>query len=108
MRLVCLIVHNDADARQSVAITMRLKSKRQCQCGSRRVKKKFRNISALTTAGAGIPESKKFAGIQNSVRIERLLEPTMKVTCDIARGVGPPAFFRQTDSVFACDDTAPA
>src|SRR5262245_25360308 len=31
----------------------------------------------------------------------------MKVTCDIARGVGPPAFFRQTDSVFACDDTAP-
>src|SRR5262249_5706619 len=45
--------------------------------------------------------------IQNSVRIERLLEPTMKVTCDIARGVGPPAFFRQTDSVFACDYTAP-
>src|SRR5262249_57156558 len=31
----------------------------------------------------------------------------MKVTCDIVRGVGPPAFFRQTDSVFARDYTAP-
>src|SRR5262249_41279934 len=38
---------------------------------------------------------------------ERLLEPAMKVSRDIAGCFGPPAFLCQTDSVFACDDTAP-
>src|SRR4029453_6675677 len=51
--------------------------------------------------------SKKFAGIQNSVRIERLLEPSMKLTCHLARRFRPPSYFRQTDSVFACDHAAP-
>src|SRR5215470_5452762 len=49
----------------------------------------------------------KFAGIQNSVRIERLFEPAMKVTSDIARRFRPPAFLCQADSVFACDHAAP-
>src|SRR5437879_2329685 len=31
----------------------------------------------------------------------------MKVTCHIARCLRPPAFFCQTDSVFACDHTPP-
>ena len=37
----------------------------------------------------------------------REAEAAMKVACDIARGFRPPAFLCQTDSVFACDDTAP-
>src|SRR6266487_3484033 len=49
----------------------------------------------------------KFAGVQNSVWIERLLEPTMKITRHITRRFRPPPFFCQTDSVFACDHAAP-
>src|SRR4030095_2260327 len=52
--------------------------------------------------------SNKFAGIQNSVGIERLLEPTMKVTRHLARRFRPPAFLCQADSVFACNHTAPS
>src|SRR5436309_16124303 len=54
-----------------------------------------------------IRESKKFARIQNPVRIERLLEPTMKIARHLTRRFGPPPFFCQTDSVFACDHAAP-
>src|SRR6266513_3127562 len=59
------------------------------------------------TVRGRVPESKKFAGIQNSVRIERLLEPTMKITRHLTRRFRPPPFFCQTDSVFACDYAAP-
>src|SRR3954467_15294613 len=52
-------------------------------------------------------ESKKFAGIQDSVGIERLLEPMMKLTRHLARCFRPPSFFCQTDSVFTCDHAAP-
>src|SRR6266705_4996269 len=54
-----------------------------------------------------IRESKKFAGIQNPVRIECLLEPTMKIARHLTRRFGPPPFFCQSDSVFACDHAAP-
>src|SRR6266403_4807410 len=59
------------------------------------------------TVRGRVPESKKFAGIQNSVRIERLLEPTMKITRYLTRRLRPPPFFCQSDSVFACDYAAP-
>ena len=49
----------------------------------------------------------KFARIQNIVRIESLFQTAMKVTRDLARRFRPPAFFCQTDSVFACDHAAP-
>src|SRR6266702_4774421 len=62
---------------------------------------------AVITMRGRVPESKKFAGIQNPVRIERLLEPTMKIARHLTRRFGPPPFFRQTDSVFACDHAAP-
>ena len=62
---------------------------------------------AVITERGRFPELKKFAGIQNSFRIERLLEPTMKITRHLARCFRPPPFFCQTDSVFACDHAAP-
>ena len=62
---------------------------------------------AVITVRGRIPESKKFAGIQNSVRIERLFEPTMKITRHLSRRFRPPPFFCQTDSVFACDHAVP-
>src|SRR5262249_2643732 len=66
---------------------------------------------AEATAGQGTMRStlssNKFARIQDSFRIERLFEPTMKVTRHLARCFRPPSFFRQTDSVFACDHAAP-
>src|SRR5438552_4702237 len=62
---------------------------------------------AVIIARGRIPESKKFAGIQNSFGIERLFEPTMKITRHLTRRFRPPPFFCQTDSVFACDHAAP-
>src|SRR6266496_6390111 len=62
---------------------------------------------AVITVRGRIRESKKFAGIQNPVRIERLLEPTMKIARHLTRRFRPPPFFCQTDSVFACDHAAP-
>ena len=59
------------------------------------------------TVRGRVPESKKFAGIQNSVRIERLFEPTMKITRHLTRRFRPPPFLCQPDSVFACDHAAP-
>src|SRR4029077_9737928 len=51
--------------------------------------------------------SNKLSWVQNIVRIERLLEPTMKITRHLARRFRPPPFFCQTDSMFACDHAAP-
>src|SRR5262245_46778150 len=51
--------------------------------------------------------SNKLSRIQNFVGIERLLEPTMKLTCHLTRCFRPPSFFCQPDSVFACDHAAP-
>src|SRR6478672_13508138 len=68
---------------------------------------KFQTICVLQLLRRRVPESKKFAGIQNSFRIERLLESTMKLTRHLARCFRPPPFFCQTDSVFACDHAAP-
>src|SRR5512132_2340848 len=62
---------------------------------------------AVVTVRGRVPELNKFVGIQNSVRIERLLEPTMKVTRHLTCCFRPPSFFCQTDSVFACDHAAP-
>jgi hypothetical protein len=62
---------------------------------------------AVTTVRGRVPESKKFPGIQNSVGIERLFEPMMKITRYLTCRVRPPALLCQTDSMFACDHAAP-
>ena len=68
----------------------------------------IQNYSGAVTAVRGrVPESNKFAGIQNSVGIERLFQTTMKVARDLARRFRPPPFLCQTNSVFACDHAAP-
>src|SRR5205814_7986174 len=54
-----------------------------------------------------VPELKKFSRIQNSIGIEHVFEPTMKITRHPARRFRPPPFFCYTDSVFACDHAAP-
>src|ERR1700749_3419058 len=55
----------------------------------------------------GVFRSDEFSWIQNVIRVEHLLELGMKVTPNITRGSRPPSFFRETNSVFARDYTAP-
>src|SRR4029077_6872417 len=75
---------------------------------SRPSQQKIQKYSRAVIAERGrFPELKKFAGIQNSVRIERLFEPTMKITRHLPLCFRPPPFFCQADSVFACDHPAP-
>src|SRR5215471_9746005 len=50
--------------------------------------------------------SDEFSWIQNVIRVEHLLEPAMKVPRNITRGLWPPAFFRETNSVFTRNYTA--
>src|SRR5438876_6013692 len=49
----------------------------------------------------------KFSRIENSVGIDNLFELAMQLTRDLARRLGPPAFLRQTDPVFARNHAAP-
>src|SRR5438105_3000537 len=49
----------------------------------------------------------EFPRIQNPVGIENLFELAMKIAHRLAGCVRPPAFFGQTDSVFAGNDAAP-
>ena len=49
----------------------------------------------------------EFPRIKDVERIECLLEPLMQRARDVARGLGPPAFFGQSDAMFSSDHTAP-
>src|SRR6266487_7153652 len=49
----------------------------------------------------------KFSRIQNPMWIKRMLELLMYVARNIACRLRPPAFFREPDSVLACDHSAP-
>src|ERR1700730_6376855 len=86
---------------------MRLKVSRNVNADPAESTKTSEFSRAVITVRGRIPESKKFARIQNSFRIERLFEPTMKITRHLTRRFRPPPFFCQTDSVFACDHAAP-
>src|SRR5882757_3962641 len=86
---------------------MRLKVSRNVNADPAESTKTSEYSRAVITVRGRIPESKKFARIQNSFRIERLFEPTMKITRHLTRRFRPPPFFCQTDSVFARDHAAP-
>ena len=55
----------------------------------------------------GLRYRHKLSGIENVFRIDRLLQPRVERARHLARGLGPPAHFRETDSMFACDHAAP-
>src|SRR5205814_6187493 len=64
---------------------------------------------AVSTYRGRVPplKSHEFSWIQNVIRIESLFQAAMKIACNVARCLRPPAFFCQADSVFACDHAAP-
>src|SRR5882757_11165083 len=86
---------------------MRLKVSRNVNADPAESTKTSEYSRVVITVRGRIPESKKFARIQNSFRIERLFEPTMNIARHRTRRFRPPPFFCQTDSVFACDHAAP-
>src|SRR5215831_16294602 len=63
-------------------------------------------LKELATRDVGF-RSDEFSWIQDVIWIERFLQPAMKITCHRTRRFRPPAFFCQTDSVFACNHAAP-
>src|SRR5436305_15282455 len=52
------------------------------------------------------PPLQELSWIQNSRRIERILDREMEIARNITRRLRPPALLRQANSVFACDDAA--
>ena len=63
-------------------------------------------LKELATRDVGF-RSDEFSWIQDVIWIERFLQPAMKITRHRTRGFRPPAFFCQTDSVFAGNHAAP-
>src|ERR1044071_4502441 len=64
-------------------------------------------VSDFSCAPRRSEGSDKLARIQDALRVQRVFDRPMEGADRRRRGVGPPAFFRQANAVFAGDDAAP-
>src|SRR5687767_13919092 len=52
------------------------------------------------------PTSHEFSRIQNTPRIERVLDPAVELSHLVGSSEPPPRFFREPNAMFPCDNSA--